>query len=289
MTEPVQWPESLKVEVAERRCVVVLGAGASAACTNQDGTRRPATWVEFLRGGVPYVAGEENQKEALQLIERERYLDAAQIVHDGMPAADFSKYLRDELEKPRFKASKIHDYILQLDPKIVITTNYDDIYERHCQQGQAVEGYNVCRYYESHAVDDLRSDRRLILKAHGCISDPNRVILTRKQYFEARRQYSSFYEVLDAIVLTNTLLFIGCSMDSDPDVQLLLENTNLSAPSRHSHYAVVPEKWHPSVEKVIAETYNVQFLKYPSGQHDRVADGLQRLLDEVNQHRVIPK
>ncbi len=289
MTDTIRWPESLKVEIAERRCVIVLGAGASASCASKDGTKSPATWTEFLNGAIDLMPRNDDKTEARNLLQESRYLDSAQVILDGLPAADFSQYLRNELEKPRFQASKIHECVLQLDPKIVVTTNYDDIYEKHCQQGEASEGYNVCRYYQSHAVDDLRSSRRLILKAHGCISDPAQIILTRKQYFEARRSHPSFYEVLDAITLTNTLLFIGCSMDSDPDVQLLLENSNLSAPSRHTHYALIPDKWHPSVEKVIGETYNVKFLKYPSGQHHVVGDALLELLNEVNEHRSIPK
>ncbi|WP_052748477.1 SIR2 family NAD-dependent protein deacylase [Cellulomonas sp. FA1] len=284
---PVVIPDSLATELAERRCVVVLGAGASAAASNALGAH-PPTWDAFLNGALGLLTRKGDADAAREQIAIRRYLDAAQIIVDGLPPADFSKYVRDCFERPRFEASKIHELVLELDPKIVVTTNYDDLYEALCRQGAAVEGYNVCRYYEEHAVNDLRSDRRLILKAHGCISNPSRIILTREQYFTARRDHPSFYSVLDALMLTNTLLFIGCSMDSDPDVQLLLENSSIAAPSQHPHYAIVEDLWHPAVERVLAKTYNMNFLKFDPGDYRQVQGALEDLLGMVRARRALP-
>ncbi|MBD8059526.1 SIR2 family protein [Cellulomonas sp. JH27-2] len=121
----------------------------------------------------------------------------------------------------------------------MITTNHDDLYEALCCQGAATEGYNVCRYYEDHVVNDLRSDRRLISKVHGCIADPSCIILTREQYLTARRDHPSFYSVLDALMLTNTLLFVGCSMDSDPTFSCCSRRRA----SRHRRSTRIMQSW----------------------------------------------
>ena len=104
------------------------------------------------------------------------------------------------------------------------------------------------RHFNFNRVRDyaLRSTTRVILKAHGCVSDPSKIVLSRGQYFEARRRYGYFYEILDAVFLTSTLLFVGCGL-TDPDIQLVLENANISAPSTHPHYALVESNRHPEI------------------------------------------
>ncbi|WP_169800668.1 SIR2 family NAD-dependent protein deacylase [Archangium gephyra] len=272
-------------EIAERRCILVLGAGVSAGSKSlTTPPRRPATWKQFLTNSLKFVRVKTDADEAERLIAKDQLLDAAQIIVDGMDDADFSKFIRDELATPRFQPSKIHEIILDIDPKIVVTFNYDEIYDMYCKQGKAQEGYNICRYYDSHAINDIRSTIRSILKAHGCVSDPSKVVLSRSQYFNARRNYPSFYAILDALFLTNTLLFIGTSL-GDPDIQLVLENVNISAPSSHPHYALVEEGRHSSIKAAMRKTYNLELIEYPAGQHDVAEAALEELKNSVLGYR----
>jgi hypothetical protein len=226
----------------------------------------------------------EHRDYARELIDKEQYLDAAQVIFDNSNSADRTRFFRDTLDAPRFQASAIHKTIYNLDPKIVITTNYDQIYEDYCRQGQGAQGYNVSRYYDGHVLNDIRSDVRCIIKAHGCMSDPTRVVMTRSSYFEARRNYQSFYAVLDAVFLTNTLLFVGAGL-SDPDIQLILENANLSAPSDNNHYALVPEGRHRSIVSAIKNTSNIVLLEYEDGHHEQAEEALEHLRERVESHR----
>lgn len=277
----IAWPESLVRELAERRCVVFLGAGASAACTPQDSAHRPPDWATFLSGAADLITGVDDKAEALRLLDEKRFLDAAQVVHDALNPPDFSEYVRACLRDPNYEPAELHGLVRDLDAKIVVTTNYDEIYESLVRRGAAAASYNVCRYYEPHLVNDLRSRMRMIVKAHGCVTDPTRIVLTRKQYFDARRSHPSFYHALDGLFLTNTLLFIGAGLNGDPDIELTLENSNISAPSVHPHYAVVSAGRHPSIVRAIHETYNVQLLEYAQDQHDEVVLGLRELVREV--------
>jgi hypothetical protein len=279
----VNWPQSLVIELAERRCTIVMGAGASAGSISQDGNRHPPTWRQLLLDMVDLVPA-EHRDYARELIDKEQYLDAAQVIFDNSNSADRTRFFRDTLDAPRFQASAIHKTIYNLDPKIVITTNYDQIYEDYCRQGQGAQGYNVSRYYDGHVLNDIRSDVRCIIKAHGCMSDPTRVVMTRSSYFEARRNYQSFYAVLDAVFLTNTLLFVGAGL-SDPDIQLILENANLSAPSDNNHYALVPEGRHRSIVSAIKNTSNIVLLEYEDGHHEQAEEALEHLRERVESHR----
>ena len=169
----------------------------------------------------------------------------------------------------------------------MITTNYDDVYETLARGGAAAVGYNVCRYYESHLVNDLRSPRRLIIRAHGCVSNPQKIVLTRRQYFEATRSNPQFFVALDAIFLTHTLLFIGSGLAGDPDIELLLENTYISAPSEHPHFAVVEGTRHASVRKPFEDTHNIRLLEYEEGRHEQVVESLQQLAEDVESYRAV--
>jgi hypothetical protein len=252
-----------------------------------DGTSSPKGWVDFLASGIERVQDQGDRDEARRLLDQGAYLDAAQVMADALGANDFSMFIRDELVTPRYQPSEMHEQILAIDPKIVITTNYDEIYEDMARAGAAEAGYVVSRYYESHLVNDLRSTRRLILKVHGCVSDPQKVVLTKQQYFDSRRDYPQFFAALDAIFLTHTLLFLGSSFIGDPDIDLLLENAYISAPSEHPHFAVVEAGRHPSVRRALEKTHNIRLLEYEAGSHEEVVDALRRLAEDVEAYRAV--
>lgn len=275
----MSWPEALVHELAARRCIVFLGAGASAAALAPNGNH-PPTWKQFLEILKSKVRTGEDLSTVNALIENQKYLDAAEILYAKIPPADFTRALRETLVVPNFSPSAIHDHIVDIDPKIVVTTNFDTIYEDFCRKGEARAGYNVCKYYESHLVNDLRSPIRLIVKAHGCVTDSSKVILTRSQFFRERQNNSYFYKVLDALFLTHTVLFVGYSM-TDPDIQLVLENASMVARSTHPHYALIQDDLNPDVESAICKSYNLEFIKYPFGMHAKAELLLSKLRDEV--------
>ena len=53
----VKWPDALVTEMAERRCIIFAGAGASMGSVGEDGKTHPPGWEKFLRGAVRLVSG----------------------------------------------------------------------------------------------------------------------------------------------------------------------------------------------------------------------------------------
>ena len=218
-------------------------------------------------------------------IRGKEYLDAAEIICSRISPADFTSIMRAEFVTPRYQPSTIHKSVLRMDPKIVITTNYDDIYEKYCAEGDAVAGYNACRYHDTHLINDLRSPVRSIIKAHGCVTDLSKSVLTKHQYFKARQDYPNFYKLLDAVFITHTLFFIGYSL-SDPDIQLLLENTHITAPSAHQHYAVIRRgSMHEALKAAATKSYNLRFVEYDGNGHEELLRGLEDLSNLVLEKR----
>lgn len=277
----IEWPPALAIELAERRCIIFMGAGVSMGSLGEDGTTHPPTWEKFLTDASELIVDGADKKIARSLINKYQFLDAAEIITQRSNPADFTDYLRNTFIHPHFSANELHKIILDIDPKIVITTNYDEIYDHYCISGHAESGYNICRYYDRFAVENIRSRIRMVMKAHGCVSDPTRIVLSRSSYYMAKRDYSGFYQVLDALFLTHTLLFIGASL-TDPDIQLVLENVNISAPSAHPHYALVEKTRHPSITAVMKKTHNVELIEYRKGRHDLALQAMQDLRDKVN-------
>lgn len=156
----MDWPIALIEELASRRCIIFLGAGASAGCISAEGTIRPPDWKSFLdelKGAMP---ADTDTFTIDDLLAKEKYLDAAEIIRGKITNADFARIIRQLLIQPRYQESKIHKSVLNIDPKIVVTTNYDDVYDNYCRTGMARDGYNICKYYDQHLVKDLRSPVR---------------------------------------------------------------------------------------------------------------------------------
>jgi hypothetical protein len=276
----------LITELSARRCIIFLGAGASAGATSSDGKKNPPNWNKLLRNLISLMNSKIDEPTINDYIIKEKYLEAAEIIIKNISPADFSGFIREELITPRYLPSEVHKAILEIDPKIVITTNYDDIYDNFCRTGAAHEGYNVSKYYESHITSDLRSPVRLIIKAHGCISDASKIVLTKSQFFKARQENLNFYKVLDSLFLTHTILFIGYSL-TDPDIQLVLENANISAPSSHPHYFVTGSILNSAIKDSNKKTYNLEFVEFKEGDYNELNEGLFELVESVKSAREI--
>jgi hypothetical protein len=166
----------------------------------------------------------------------------------------------------------------------VITTNFDRIYESYCQRPGNKGAYKTISYYSADLIDEIRSDTRLIIRAHGSINDISRMIFTRSEYHQVKRDFPHFYEILKAIFLTHTVIFIGCSLE-DPDVQLLLEEVKLTGSSERPHYAIIRKRSQDVLTLADwRKTYNIYVLEYgPS--HDNLPEDLRALLELVEAER----
>lgn len=281
----IDWGTALIKELAARRCIVFFGSGASAGCVASVGDTRPPTWEQLLTMLCESIRNNQSDQDiARQLIRERKYLDAAEVIVSSLIRADYVDTMRNIFEIPRYNKSALHESILRLDPKVVITTNFDTVYDLYCRSGDAAEGYNIFNYTDTHLISQLRSPIRCVIKAHGCITDPDTMILTRSEFFEARQRAPHFFRILDSLFLTHTLLFVGYSL-SDPDIQITLENSYIAAPSSHTHYFVTEAGMHPALKKSAQRTYNISFLEFESGNYAELEASLADLADRVVEYR----
>ncbi|MGG4266191.1 SIR2 family NAD-dependent protein deacylase [Peribacillus simplex] len=274
----INWPEHLITELAERRCIIFVGSGVSATAKNNSG-RSPKTWGVFLEESLSLINEGSNQEFIKKLIREKNYLLALQCIYDHSDNNEYVNFLRNEFSTPNYQPNSIHRDIADIDSKIVITTNFDKIYEKACYG----DGHTIINYTETNLIENLRSNQRLIIKAHGNINDIGNMIFTKRQYFEAKRQYSEFYNILSALFITNTILFIGCGL-SDPDINLMLENVYKTTGTTMSHYVVSLDDVNPNIMKDWKDSYNINTLKYGPDYSD-LAPNIENLKDAVLSYR----
>ena len=238
----ISWPRTLVRELAARRCVLFIGSGVSAGSLNDKGLN-VKTWSEFITEACGLVGDSHKKQEIEDLLKLQNYLVALEGIKKYSNNADFRELLNSNFNDPSFNPNELHRIIMDLDSRVVVSTNFDKLYENHCASTTATNGagaFKVIQYSSTDLCDELKSDTRLIIKAHGSIDEVNRMIFTRSEYHTARAQNHGFYEILKALFMTNTVVFIGCGMQ-DPDMLLVLEEVNIVGESANPHYVITHE------------------------------------------------
>lgn len=279
----ILWPNSLINDIARKKCVIFLGSGISRNSTNAAGFR-PKTWAETLESGLLQI-DKSFRKDIKKHIQSKNFLMACELIRHTMGRDNFVNFLRKEFVSPRFNEADIHKAIFELDSRIVITPNFDNIYDvyvRRETQGTTL----VKKYYDTDVADAIRGDNPLILKIHGDIDSPDKLIFTKIDYAKARTEYNDFYSILEALLLTNTFIFIGAGLN-DPDIALLLEDYNFKYGFTRKHYFVIPKNELSNIEREIYEkSMGLQFIEYDSkNSHIQLTEGIRDLNKIVEEER----
>lgn len=283
-TEVVDFPAHLIEEFAYKRGVPFIGSGLSATAKNKRGQTLP-TWNSFIRQAkAGMIKGEPSKKDLVDdLLGSHDQLMALQVVKDYSDLGDYQKLLRDIFNARGYEISRAHESLRNLNSKITITTNFDNIYEDYCKSinNEDLNAYVVNAYNkENNIVSNIRSSANLIIKAHGSIEESEDIIFTQFDYLKARREHSNFYSILGSIFLLNTVLFIGYGIN-DPDINLLLnsEVNNLAAGA--PDYVLLPENTFTSEdEKNWKENYNVQIVSYKCGKRGKTYGNFEKVINQ---------
>jgi hypothetical protein len=256
----IEWPDTLIEAIARRRAVIFIGAGVSMNSKNDKG-KSPPSWKGFLDTAINKCDG--SQRELRKILKSGDYLSCCQIIKQKLDH-DWVNLLEDIFLKPKYKHAKIHEQILRLDSSIIITPNYDKIFDNYAS---AATGnlLKIKKFYDGDIPRVLRGgpEQRLILKMHGCIDTPDKLIFSRQEYADARSSYSNFYRAIDALIYTHAFLFVGCGL-SDPDLSLMLEQYARSFGAAPPNYFVTSEKRSTEYEEMISRNYNLKLLRYSS-------------------------
>ena len=271
------WPDNLVEELAYRRCLIFLGSGISATAKN-DAVESPDTWGAFLDNVKSKMKNpsEDDKKFVEDMLKKQNYLLALQAIADLCDSGEYSNYLKSQYLRGKYKPSKVYELIKDLDSKIVVTTNFDKLYEGLCHEPE----YITFDYTDTRSIiGSIKAPENIIIKAHGSIDDTEKLIFTAKQYYQAQEQYPEFYHLMTALFLTHTVVFLGYSLN-DPDINLLLQFLHNTANSSCPHYMIDKRGNKPQLVKHWKDTYNVSLLEY-GDDYSCLEKSLEELRDLV--------
>lgn len=278
------WPKDLVSDIARRRCVLFIGAGISKNSTNAQ-HERPNDWIEFLHHLADQITVEIDQTAVRQCIASGELLTACEIARKSLTQDRFKTELLRTFSEKRFQPAQIHTDLARIDSRIVLTTNFDKLYDTAANT--FLHGDVMVKSYTDPEIGDvLRRKNRCIIKIHGTIDTPADIVLTRNDYATARNKYANFYHAIDALFMTHTFVFMGASM-RDPDIALILEDYALRYRGARPHYIIMPaDNTSDVVLGVLEESLNVKVLKYDSAENHKIlGESIAALSEEVEAER----
>ncbi|MDA1048967.1 MAG: SUMF1/EgtB/PvdO family nonheme iron enzyme [Planctomycetota bacterium] len=230
-------------EMIERRQLVLfVGSGVSLATNDKS-----LSWRGLIESGIRQCraigAPEQWYQAVASQIQLTSFPDmllaAAELVHNRLSengGGELARWLRVTFEPLEPENHAVIHALAALDLPL-LTTNYDDLIEKATSLKYITwkEARHVARF--------VRGDDRRVLHLHGHWDQPESVVLGIRSY-EAVKHSVHTQAVMQALAMTNSLLFVGCGEEgmSDPNFANFLswlEAVETAAGVEHRHYRLV--------------------------------------------------
>jgi hypothetical protein len=176
-----------------KQLVLFVGSGASMGAGGR-------SWKELLRElAVQAGLGEPRLTE---LVDRLDARDAGQVLAATFGAAELRRRVVEltTIERP----SLLHQLLASLPAEQAVTTNYDEGLELSF----AAAGRPLPVLPQAEAT-------RWLLKLHGSVDRPGSIVLSRDDYLRWEEHGAAFGAVVQALLLTRHLLFVGYGLGDD--------------------------------------------------------------------------
>jgi hypothetical protein len=193
-----------------RELVLFMGAGVSVDAGI------PA-WQELLSNVAARLSPEIDSEELRTL----DFRDQATLIQRRLGDMPIGEAIRGALVVPRF--TLLHALLASLPTDKAVTTNFDTLFE------DAVVAAGEAIAVLPTAVPE--EFERWLLKLHGSIDDVDSVVLTRAHYLDLSWRRGALLGLVQAMLLTQHLVFIGYSL-SDEDFHELVAGVRIAAEGR---------------------------------------------------------
>lgn len=249
-------------DIARQRAVIFVGAGVSAGAKDANG-KRVMGWEEFLRDAAGRVISASDRNTILAQIDRKDYLMACELLRRAL-ADSWRDVLFEEFGR-RLEPTPVHQALVGLKQRIVITTNFDKLLETAWDRFSEGNSHHptVFTKVDSNVFKAFRDTRQYIIKIHGTVDDEESFIFTKGDFINKAFGSWAYSEFLSTLMLTHTLIFIGFSMD-DPAISQLVETNARKFPGSRPHYIFQAKPVDQSIANINRSLRKIYSIEYDS-------------------------
>ncbi|MDO5327874.1 MAG: SIR2 family protein [Clostridia bacterium] len=167
------------------------------------------------------------------------------------------------------KTTETHKAITKLNPKGIMTYNYDTAHEEAWKQ-EKVKYDMVIPSSKNEICNLLRNgfhNHPFILKAHGSTDKKGSLVLTSESYSELFTKYSYYKPLVQDILMNHQLLIIGFGM-TDPDFDRMIQDlfTAFGSPIQ-THIVITHENNKSKKDILYQEKYGFRYLYVKDFSH----------------------
>lgn len=269
--------QDLLAGVERGRVVPLVGAGMSKPMGMP-------LWGEALKELLGRLPGADTAAINAH-IDAGQYLAAAQalVEHDQVQTSNF---VRTKYRVQKIKLAGPMVLLPRIAKGCVITTNFDDAIEQVYERDNVRFDAYMHGTQEHNFFQRLVRGDRCLLKLHGDADNAVTHILTQAQYDNSYGNPFDFHKslpkALRQVFVSQSLLFLGCSLEQDWTLELLEKAKQADEYTIPNHYAILPAPADALAKQEKATrllTLNIQPLWYPAGEHEFVERYLQFIVD----------
>jgi len=241
--------------------------------------------VEWLRD---YAKGlGVNLDAADEFIAKEDFINAssaitAELNEVGKSLSDFFiEFPKCEIFKTA-EPRELHDLLLRLPTKSIITPNYDLLVEKAFFKKFNEEIQVVHRDDQDGLNSINRSNLKdFLYKYHGCITRPQSIVLNREDYNSLIHIPSAATECLKSLIQSRTFVFIGAGLN-DPDFNYLRDYlVQFYKPQNIEFWAFMPNCL--ATADYYKKKFGTTLINYQNdGDHSELPNKLIELINKIN-------
>ncbi|UMG93546.1 SIR2 family protein [Nocardioides sp. TF02-7] len=181
----------------------------------------------FMGAGVSIPAGVPPWRQLLDRLAADAGVDAGEGF-GALAPLDQAQYLNDAIPDLGRAVAKIvreaavpslsHGFLASLRCREAVTTNYDALYEAAVEVQRGADDAAAVLPWEV-----PKPGRQWVLKMHGDVRRPDSIVLTRRQFVSYDAETRPAGALLQSLLLTRHVLFVGASFTDDNVVRLAYE------------------------------------------------------------------
>lgn len=273
MTKSIVFNADLVSDIACRRVVIFVGAGASKWAKPHSGNNFK-DWTGFLHS-ASLNASPKVQRLVKERLKAKDYLIASELLKADL-ADKWPTILATEFQQAA-DISRLHKAIIALDQRVIITTNFDKLIENAWNDSNISKYPHVVSKIDQQVFKLFRNEDSYLIKLHGSIDEPENIVFDTTSYQRTAFANRFYQDLISTLLLTHTFLFIGFSMD-DPAVSLLVESHAYRFSETRPHYAFVPGKSQIEIDTLSRKIRRLFVLRYSNANdHLELADQIESL------------